>query len=101
MLTITAQFGFVSRLSAVIAAVLSVRPLRLDHALTGWVCALGSSGHIDLRPDSTPHPIPLQGRQFRRTYGIVAFFFCATDVQMSRIGIDQLTRRGTHARDRQ
>src|SRR5262245_58429458 len=28
--------------------------LRFDHALTGGVCALGSSGHNDLRLDSTP-----------------------------------------------
>jgi hypothetical protein len=53
VLAITAQFDLVSCLPAVIAAVLSVRPLRFDHALTGGVCALGSSGHIDLRPDST------------------------------------------------
>jgi hypothetical protein len=45
VLTIAAQLGLVARLSAVIAAVLSVRPLRFDHALTGGVCALGSSGH--------------------------------------------------------
>src|SRR4030095_6368143 len=45
VLAITAQLGLVACLFAVIAAVLSVGPLRFDHALTGGVCALGSSGH--------------------------------------------------------
>jgi hypothetical protein len=50
VLAITAQFDLVSRLPAVIAAVLPVLPLRFDHALTGGVCALRRSGHKDLRP---------------------------------------------------
>jgi hypothetical protein len=68
VLTITAQFDLVSRLPAVITAVLSVLPLWFDHALTGGVCALGSSGHRDLRsalyaPGSTTCKV---GRSSRR-----------------------------------
>jgi hypothetical protein len=54
VLAIAAYLGLVACLFAVLAAVLPVRPLGFDHALTGGVCALGSSGHKDLRPESTP-----------------------------------------------
>ena len=49
VLAVAAQLGLVSRLSAVIAAVLSVRSLGFDHALTRRVRTLGRSSHDDLR----------------------------------------------------
>src|SRR4030095_762311 len=66
VLAITAQLGLVACLFAVIAAVLSVGPLRFDHALTGGVCALGSSGHKRTSVRTLrPTPNPPQGRLFR------------------------------------
>jgi hypothetical protein len=47
MLAIAAQLDLVTRLLAVIAAVLAVRSLRLDGAVAGGVSALGRSSHVD------------------------------------------------------
>jgi hypothetical protein len=47
MLTVAAQLDLVTRLLAVIAAVLPVRALGLDGALTGRVSAFGRSSHVE------------------------------------------------------
>ena len=47
MLAVAAELDLVTRLLAVIAAVLAVRSLRLDGAITGWVSALSRSRHVD------------------------------------------------------
>ena len=49
VLAVAAQLGLVSRLAAVIAAVLPVRSLGFDHALTRRVRTLGRSSHDVLR----------------------------------------------------
>ena len=47
MLTVAAELDLVTRLFAVIAAVLPVRSLRLDGTIAGRVSALGRSSHVD------------------------------------------------------
>jgi hypothetical protein len=47
MLAVAAELDLVTRLLAVIAAVLSVRSLRLDGAIAGRVSALGRSSHVE------------------------------------------------------
>ena len=48
MLTVAAQLDLAACLLAVIAAVLPVRPVRIDHALTAWMGAFDGSGHMHL-----------------------------------------------------
>jgi hypothetical protein len=60
MLTVAAQLDLVSRLFAVIAAVLPETSLRLDSALTGRVRTFRWSRHVDLRTEELYDSCPVR-----------------------------------------